>query len=210
MNNSEIKKLNFFDNYNKLNKDSVILDFGANIGEVSDHIYNKYKCNIYAYEPNVACYNYMKKRFVNNYKIKIFNLAVSNYSGNSFLYFHKDAAANNDERFIQGATLRKEKDNISENKKIEVKAINISEILNSFKKIDLIKIDIEGSEYSILPELIKNRNKINIVLCEMHGNPNGKKINGQHKNKNFTNEYNKIIFELKKEGLYNSWFFEWH
>ena len=46
MNDSEIKKLNFFDNYNKLNKDSVILDFGANIGEVSDHIYNKYKCNI--------------------------------------------------------------------------------------------------------------------------------------------------------------------
>lgn len=210
MNDSEIKKLNFFDNYNKLNKDSVILDFGANIGEVSDHIYNKYKCNIYAYEPNVACYNYMKKRFINNDKIKIFNLAVSNYSGNSFLYFHKDAAANNDERFIQGATLRKEKDNISENKKIEVKAINISEILNSFKKIDLIKIDIEGSEYSILPELIKNRNKINIVLCEMHGNPNGKKINGQHKNKNFTNDYNNIIFELKKEGLYNSWFFEWH
>ena len=41
---------------------------------------------------------------------------------------------------------------------------------------DVIKIDIEGSEYKILPELIKNKNKIKKVLCEMHGNPDGKKL----------------------------------
>ena len=54
------------------------------------------------------------------------------------------------------------------------------------------------------------REKIDLVLCEMHGNPNGKKINGKHKNKNFTKEYNSIILELKKLGLYNNWFYEWH
>ena len=44
----------------------------------------------------------------------------------------------------------------------------------------------------------------------MHGNPMGKKINGQHKNKNFTREYEDLISELKKQGLYNNWFYEWH
>ena len=44
----------------------------------------------------------------------------------------------------------------------------------------------------------------------MHGNPDGKKINGEHKNKYFTKEYNLIILELKKQNLYNNWFYEWH
>ena len=43
-----------------------------------------------------------------------------------------------------------------------------------------------------------------MVLCEMHGNPNGKKIAGIHKNIKFTKEYNEFIYELKKNGLYNT------
>ncbi len=63
MKDSNIKKLNFFDNYFDLNENSIVLDFGANIGDVSEYVYNKYHCNIYAYEPNIACFNYMKERF---------------------------------------------------------------------------------------------------------------------------------------------------
>ncbi|MDC3187084.1 hypothetical protein OA974_02100 [Pelagibacteraceae bacterium] len=54
MKDSNIKKLNFFDNYFDLNENSIVLDFGANIGDVSEYVYNKYHCNIYAYEPNIA------------------------------------------------------------------------------------------------------------------------------------------------------------
>lgn len=210
MNKNCIKKLDFFNEYYELNSNSIVLDFGANIGDVSDMIFKKYKCNIYAYEPNVACYNHMKNRFLDNEKIRIYNLAVSNYKGTGFLYFHYNSKGNNDIRYVQGATLRKDKDNIDINKKIDVEVVDIKEILESFKKIDLIKIDIEGSEYNILPELIKNQSKIKMVLCEMHGNPDGKKIAGIHKNRNFTKEYNEFIFELKKNKLYNTWFYEWH
>ena len=210
MNKNNINKLSFFNNYKLLNKESIVLDIGANIGEVTDYISKKYNCNIYAYEPNPACFNHMKLKFKEINKIIINDCAVSNFNGNDFLYFHYDAKGNDDIRYIQGATLRKEKDNIDINKKIKVKVLDIKDILGSFKRINLIKIDIEGSEYSILPELINNKEKIDLVLCEMHGNPNGKKINGKHKNKNFTKEYNSIILELKKLGLYNNWFYEWH
>ena len=64
MNTIDIKTLNFFDEYLLLNKKSVVLDIGANIGDVTNLIHNKYNCNIYAYEPNVVCCNYMNKRFV--------------------------------------------------------------------------------------------------------------------------------------------------
>mgnify|MGYP001214294286 FL=1 len=210
MNQNSINKLSFFDNYELLNTESIVLDIGANTGEVTDYIFRKYKCNIYAYEPNPVCYNHMKNKYSKIDKIIINNCAISNFNGNDFLYFHYDAKGNNDIRYIQGATLRKEKDNIDINKKIKVKIQNIKDILSSFNNIDLIKIDIEGSEYNILPELIKNKNKIGIVLCEMHGNPNGKKINGKHKNKNFTGEYKTIVLKLKRLGLYNNWFYEWH
>ena len=82
----------------------------------------------------------------------------------------------NDPQYIQGATLRPEKNDIDLNKKIEIECVDIKKILDSFDKIDLIKIDIEGSEYSIMPEIIKNRDKIKMIICETHGNPFGKKI----------------------------------
>ena len=210
MEDNNIKKLNFFDNYFYLNENSIVLDFGANIGDVSEYVYNKYHCNIYAYEPNIACFNYMKKRFADKKKIRLHNYAVSDFNGEDFLYFHHNSKGNNDFQYVQGATLRKEKDNVDVNKKIKVNVINVLEIIDYFNVIDLIKIDIEGSEYKILPELINNKNKIKKVLCEMHGNPDGKKINGKHKNSCFTEEYNSFILELKKYNLYNDWFYEWH
>ena len=43
MKNIDIKTTDFFDNFDKLNENSVVLDFGANIGDVTSTIYNKYK-----------------------------------------------------------------------------------------------------------------------------------------------------------------------
>ena len=144
-----------------------------------------------------ACFNFMKERFLDN--DKILYKCVSNFTGDSFLYFHYDAKGNNDTRYISGATMLKKKDNIDINKKVKINVINIKEII-LFDKIDLIKIDVR-SEYNILPELIKiKQNKT--VLCEMHGNPDGKKIGGHHKNRNFTKKYNEAVSELKKKKLY--------
>ena len=201
---------NYLDNLSFINSKSIVLDLGANIGDVSEFIFKKYNCSIFAYEPNIACYNYMKKRFENNKKIKIFNYAISNFSGKGSLYFHRNAKSNNDERFIEGASLRVDKDNIDINKNIKVEIINIKEILNAYERIDLIKIDIEGSEYQIMSEIIKNNKKIKMVICELHGNPEGKKIGNEPKNKKFINEYCKLIKTLKDNNLYNSWFYEWH
>ena len=73
MNKNNINKLSFFNNYKFLNKESIVLDIGANIGEVTDYISKKYNCNIYAYEPNPACFNHMKLKFKEINKIIINN-----------------------------------------------------------------------------------------------------------------------------------------
>ena len=201
-------------NLEHINNNSIILDIGANIGDVTDVIMKKYNPNIYCYEPNISCYNYMLKRFKKNSKIKIFNVAVSNFSGKTFLYFHNKST--NISEFNERSSLKKEKDGLDINKKIEVNCINIKEILEKHNQIDLIKIDIEGSEYEVMPEIIKNKDKIKMVLCEMHGNPDGKKIpsvDGSKlvvKNKIWIKDYTKLISELKELNLYENWFYEWY
>ena len=201
-------------NLEHINNNSIILDIGANIGDVTDVIMKNYNPNIYCYEPNISCYNYMLKRFKKNSKIKIFNVAVSNFTGKTFLYFHKKS--NNISEFNERSSLKKEKDGLDINKKIEVNCINIKEILEKHNQIDLIKIDIEGSEYEVMPEIIKNKDKIKMVLCETHGNPDGKKIpnvDGSKlvvKNKIWIKDYIKLISELKEMNLYGNWFYEWY
>ena len=201
-------------NLEHINNNSIILDIGANIGDVTDIMMKKYDPNIYCYEPNISCYNYMLKRFKKNSKIKIFNVAVSNFSGKAFLYFHKKAT--NISEFNERSSLKKEKDELDINKKIEVNCIDIKEILEKHNQIDLIKIDIEGSEYEVMPEIIKNKDKIKMVLCETHGNPDGKKIpsvDGSKlvvKNKIWIEDYTKLISELKEMKLYGNWFYEWY
>lgn len=201
-------------NLEHINNNSIILDIGANIGDVTDVIMKKYNPNIYCYEPNISCYNYMLKRFKKNSKIKIFNVAVSNFSGKTFLYFHNKST--NISEFNERSSLKKEKDGLDKNKRIEVNCINIKEILEKHNQIDLIKIDIEGSEYEVMPEIIKNKDKIKMVLCETHGNPDGKKIpsvDGSKlvvKNKIWIKDYTKLISELKELNLYENWFYEWY
>jgi len=214
----KIKDYKKFENFNFIGENSIILDFGANIGDVTQYLYNKFNSNIYCYEPNISCFNYLKDRFAGNKKIIVYNLGVSNFTGSANLYFHKNAKGTNDINYFEGASYRIEKDNLDLKKRITTKVIDIKEVLNNFTKIDLIKIDIEGSEYLIMPEIIKNLNKIKKVVCETHGNPKKLKyfkdennqIELRSKNKKFSDEYNKLISELKYKKLYNSWFIEWH
>ena len=72
-----------------MNKNSIVLDIGANIGNVSNYILEKTNTSIFAFEPNRLCFEIMARRFVDNKRIKTYNLAVSNYKGISKLYLHK-------------------------------------------------------------------------------------------------------------------------
>lgn len=203
---------NFNNSINSLNKNSVVLDIGANIGNVSSYIIEKTQSKIYAFEPNVFCYQVMVRRFLDNPRIKIFNLGVSNYTGLSNFYLHEKSTGINDFNYLEGSSLKKNKDNVSEKNSVKINVINISEILSKFKTIDLIKIDVEGSEYEIIPFLISERHKIKTVLCEFHGSP--KKFNykntGTIKNNKFTQNYLDLINQLKENNLYNNWLYEWH
>ena len=61
-----------------------------------------------------------------------------------------------------------------------------------------MKIDIEGHEYKIIPEIIKNFDKIKRVNCEMHGSSHRPEFKKQF-----------LHYDKKLKKFYNRKFFYW-
>ena len=191
------KKLKTLDNL-KLNSKANIIDIGGNNGVVSYYLYDKYKCNIDIYEPNPYCLLILKKIFLDIKKIKINASAVSNVSSVKKLYYHQFETNFKNMSLSESSTLEKIKSNISNKKFKKVKTENIKSILGNHKNINFLKIDIEGHEYKILPEIIKNLEKIDIIFCEMHGESHRKEFKEQY-------DY----WKNKIEPIENKKFFTW-
>ena len=188
-------KLSLLDNLNLKINDNI-LDFGANNGIISQYLFDKYKCNLKVFEPNPYCFLILKNIFRDNSKVKIYNVAVSNKSQKKKFYLSKRSNDITNMSLSEIPSLEKRKKNVSTRNFINVKCINVEDLFKKFKKINFLKIDIEGHEYKILPSIIKNINKFDKIFCEMHGM--------QHRfefrkdfikwNKKLKNIKNKIIF----------------
>ena len=87
-------KYKIFQNFN-LNKNSLIIDIGANQGEVSQYFLDQFSCKIEAYEPNPHAFEKLSNRFRYNNNVKCYNKGVSTNHSNRKLYHHKDYDINN-------------------------------------------------------------------------------------------------------------------
>ena len=195
------KKLHVFKKIN-LNEASTVVDLGGNVGLVSQYIYDHFKSNISIYEPHPGCLKVLKYYFKDNKKVKIFNKAVSNKIGKAKLYIHNEAKNVFDLNYSQSSSIEKRKKlNIKKFKVVNLESIQ--KITKKHKYIDLLKIDIEGHEYKILPFIFKNLDKFGKIYCELHGKYRLKNINF-HKN------YNYWVKKIKKNPAYNKKFFLWY
>jgi FkbM family methyltransferase len=129
-------------NHDFLNEDSIVFDIGGYTGTWAERIYSKYRCNIYIFEPIQRFCDIIKYRFSNLDKIKIFDFALSDENKEENIFYDDNASS-----FY-----------ISKNFFIKVKKIKVSDFIkdNKIEKIDLIKLNVEGDEYSILLDMIEN------------------------------------------------------
>ena len=196
----------FSGKYNKfleldLNENSIVIDIGANVGTLSQFIINNYNCNVICYEPNKYAYKILKKRFKKIKKVECHNIGVSENNTQKKIFFHKYHKINKP-AYSSASSLLEKKNNVDPFIFETIETISIKNILEKYDFIDLIKIDIEGYEYKILPEIIKNKKKIKKVFCELHGNPK------YSKDKFLNDEYKNFKKKIKKLNLNNNWFFE--
>lgn len=125
-----------------LSSDSVVFDLGGYEGDFADAIYQKYGCYIYIFEPVSSFYNKISLRFRDNDKIKVFNFGLSDKDGELEINLSEDGSS------IFKSTDRKETVSLKDIRSF-LKSQNIS-------KVELMKINIEGGEFQVLPALISS------------------------------------------------------
>lgn len=171
-----------------LNEKSIVLDFGGYVGNFSHQLVSMYDPYIFIFEPVKEFYNILKRNFANNKKVKIFDLAISNKNKKQTISVSG----------AKSSTYMKESD-----EKQIIKEKDIKEFIeeNNLKKIDLMKINIEGGEYEVLERLIETGlvKRIKDIQVQFH------KIS-----KNSVKRRKNIINKLKQthERTY-SYYFVW-
>lgn len=141
-----------------LNQSSIVIDIGGYIGDYAEAINNKYGCQVLLFEPVPEFYDKCLKRFKDNPSISCYNYGLS--SKTDTLEIELDA---NSSSFI--------KKNLGKNSQL-VQVRSILEVFEELKldQIDLIKINIEGGEYDLLPEIISSGivKKVKYLQIQFH------------------------------------------
>lgn len=154
-----------------LNRSSVFFDVGANIG-IYSYYASKYlnEENIYIFEPLSNYFLSLKKIFIHS---KLYNIALSDKEANEAKI---KVPIINSKNLYSRATLNLNYiENNEENAFLEnIKVSTLDNFCNKMeiKKIDLIKIDVEGHEYNVIKggkeSLIKYRPILLIEIEQRH------------------------------------------
>lgn len=167
----------------------VILDIGANVGFFDVILLSKINVSrIFAYEPVTVNSNKFQEIINDNdilkQKVSLYTMAVTGKPVDKLeLHIQGD-----NENTVDASVLSEFKKD--HNTTITVPCITLGEILqkNNLSKVDLLKMDCEGSEYDIMyntdPELIK---RITKMVIEVHD------IDNEKNNVSFFNDYTKSL-----------------
>ena len=140
-----------------LNENSVIMDLGGYTGNWAQQMMDKYNPNIYIIEPIPLFYNIMCEKFIYNKKIHLLNVGISTQNKEDVIFIDNDKTSSN-----------------SNYKKysITTKFNTIETILAHWNldTIDLLQMNIEGDEYSVLEYMIDNESirKMKNIQIQFH------------------------------------------
>tara|TARA_E500000178_G_scaffold349698_1_gene407117 strand:- start:1352 stop:2176 length:825 start_codon:yes stop_codon:yes gene_type:complete len=187
-----LEEKNLYKSLNKIletDKNYNFVDVGANIGSVSLHLANVYKkSKIYAIEPSYFAFKKLKSNLSINKmlkkRVKLFNLSISSSTKkNNYSYASWKLNFDNKSHPIHKGIL----------KKTATTKSSLNKFLKKLKKVDFIKIDTDGNEFSILSsginEIKKQKPIIHIefapYLHEENGFSTVRLINLIEKNLNY-------------------------
>lgn len=141
-------------NYN-LDETSLVVDLGGYHGKFTQQIYDRYNCNIICVEPCTLFFEKIRNRFDKIDKIKIYNFGIGNKTEAKILYHNEDATS---------VYLK------SNNNMELIKMVSFESFVSDIHYIDLLKINIEGSEYELLEHIIEKnlQNKIRNIQVQFH------------------------------------------
>ncbi len=168
-----------------------IIDCGANIGFSVLYFKQQYpNAEIWAFEPNPHSFSLLEKNIRENnlQHVRLFNCAVSNVEGLTTFYAPQNKSS------LNGSSAQT---NLASDK-ITVQSKKLSKMLTD-RKVDLIKIDIEGDETKVIQEL-DEANLLTVVeefIIEYHYDT-------------LTENANKVFFDFLKRFENNGFTYTLH
>ena len=149
---------------------SLVIDCGANIGDITGLFLGR-GAQVICFEPDPMAFSALLKRFGDNPRIRLINSAVSDQNGKASFYLHKDRRDGGGEEYTVSSSLLREKKNVDAQKGIVVQLTDLSEYVSALgRKVDVLKLDVEGAEISILKKMIREGTYagIGLMLVETH------------------------------------------
>tara|TARA_R110001632_G_scaffold101693_1_gene209579 strand:- start:6372 stop:7064 length:693 start_codon:yes stop_codon:yes gene_type:complete len=141
---------------------SVIYSFG--IGEdisFDKELIKEFKCHVYGFDPTPKSINWCEEQTLPD-NFKFFKYGLANKTGVVTFNLPKN------ENHVSGSIINHK--NVSIEDSIDVDMKSFKDIIGIFKhkKIDVIKMDIEGSEYDTLESIFMSGIQINQIVVEFH------------------------------------------
>lgn len=157
-----------YDRYKEfdLNNCSNVIDIGASVGLFTRYMLNKGATNIASVECDDRSITALIGNFIHNKKVKIIGKAISDSEGEKTLYWRDDNPLVN--------SLDGEGSEFQHYDKPNTKIVQTTTLENLISNldwgvIDLLKIDIEGSEWDVISSTSDHTfSQINKVLLEYH------------------------------------------
>ena len=180
----------------------TIFDVGANLGSYSKKVKKVLRnknLSFFLFEPNDSLNESLKKA-TGKLTSTINNFAISDENGEAVLYLNKISSK---------SSLLKKKDLVGDlEREVDVKTVRLDTYIKnkSIKKIDILKIDVEGLELKVLESLSGVISEIEITLIKIEI-----QLNNKDNLPNVINYLNEYGYELSgfsnTKYLKNSIFF---
>lgn len=135
----------------------VIFDLGANIGLTSRYFANTYpEATIISIEPESTNYKTLQKNISGFENIHSFNCGI--WDKSCFL------------KIVDSTTEKWAFQVVESEEETPIRAVSIDELMNqyNFDYIDILKIDIEGSEKQIFEQVGEWITKVSTIMIELH------------------------------------------
>lgn len=174
----------FYVNPDLLTDKAIVYSFGIGKDISFDNaIMKKHGCQVYGFDPTPKSIDFINNQVQNN-KFIFNDFGISTKTGVEIFFLPKN------ERAVSASMSLS--DFVSEENSIEVKMKSFDDITQQFEHshIDVVKMDIEGSEYEVLENLLDSNVTITQLLVEFHD----RYFKGEIKSK-------KIIDLLYKKGF---------
>ena len=124
-------------------------------------IIEKYGCKVFAFDPTPKSVNWVYKN-VSNKNFNFSPIGISKEKGSRLFYLPKN------DKHVSGSLEKISTVNEEIAVELEFDTLKNQMIKNNHHKIDLLKMDIEGSEYDVIDFILDEKIEINQILVEFH------------------------------------------